>query len=65
MQQKEVILWEKWLTFILSWFVGGGCLMTCFTVCMSVSTGSTLMELTRSTNNNWSSQVAAITWNNN
>ncbi len=36
-------------TLFLSWLVGGGCLITCLTVCISVSIGNTLIARNKST----------------
>lgn len=49
-------LYNLSVTLFLSWLVGGGDLITCFTVWTSVSVGRTRILLTRSTNSNCSLQ---------
>ncbi len=55
------IILKTVFTLFLSWLVGGGCLMTCLTVCISVSIGNTLIALNKLTRICCSSQVWAIT----
>ena len=43
------IIYARKLTLCLSGVVGGGCLITCFTVCIKVSKGKTRTAPTRST----------------
>ena len=49
-------------TLVLSWEVAGGFLITCLTVCMSVSVGMTLTALISSTSSCWSSHAPAFTY---